>query len=131
VNGAGSTTGLVAVNGAGTMAGLGLVNGAGTTTGLGVVGGAGATIILGAVNGVGTMAGLGAVNRVGLTTRATTGIWAAVKMAFKAKAVAMITSILQKYFLKTEVTSLLINIIEIIFKSKSQFAIQANFITQL
>jgi len=70
----------------------------------------------------------------GMLAGAATGIWAAVEIAFEAKAVlAMITSILQMYKkLNTlPVTILLINIIEIIFKSKSQFAIQANFITQL
>jgi len=70
----------------------------------------------------------------GMLAGAATGIWAAVEIAFEAKAVlAMITSILQIYKkLNTlPVTNLLINIIEIIFKSKSQFSIQANFITQL
>ena len=87
--------------------------------------GAEAATVVGAVNRSGTMAGLGAVNGVGLTTGAATRIRAAVEMAFEAKAVLMIISILQIYkkISTLPVTSLLINIIEIIFKSKSQFAI--------
>ena len=69
-----------------------MLNGAGTTTD-----GAGAITVLGAVDGAGTMAGLGVVNGVGLTTGAATRIWAAVEMAFEAKAVLIITSILQIY----------------------------------
>ena len=85
------------VDRAGTMACLGVVNGAGTMAGLGAVDGAGTMAGLGAVNGAETMAVLGAVNGVRLTTGAATGIWAAFEMAFEAKAVAMITSILQIY----------------------------------
>ena len=80
------------LNGAGTT-----TDGAGAITVLGAVDGAGTMAGLGAVNGSGTMAGLGAMSGVGLTTGAATRIWAAVEMAFEAKAVLMITSILQIY----------------------------------